>query len=83
MLAITDITAGAEGMMDWTAAATEPWLIASPPHGVGDGEVTVTAAPGDLPPGVYTTLIEVDAGAHGRRVVFVEMSIQRIDVIIE
>ena len=83
LLAITDITAGAEGMMDWTAAATEPWLIASPPHGVGDGEVTVTAAPGDLPPGVYTTLIEVDAGAHGRRVVFVEMSIQRIDVIIE
>lgn len=80
---IWDVTGGSEGLMTWVTRSSEPWLVTHPTEGVGDGQVGVTALSAGLDPGVYTALLEIDAGDHGLRNVFVEMTVQRLDVIIE
>lgn len=83
ILRITDATGGAEGTMRWTVTSPESWLEVSPARGTGDGQALARVVPGDLSPGIYTALLEIDAGAHGERLVFVELTIQRLDLIIE
>jgi len=82
-LQVEDRTVGADGPMHWTATAHESWLTVNPDVGTGNGEVTVTVTRGDLAPGIYTDLVDVNAGQAGRQFVLITFNVQDAIIIIE
>jgi len=52
--------------LSWTAApVSASWLNAAPGSGTGPGELSVTANPAGLPPGVHIGTVRIDGGAGG------------------
>ncbi len=83
VVSIWDRIGGYGGVMDWTAAASEPWISVAPESGQGDAALSVTVDGSGLPAGQYTGQVIVDAGAYGKRGVVITLDVQEIVIIIE
>jgi hypothetical protein len=57
------ITVGTDSSTSWTASAAAPWLRLSRTSGTGTAAITVGVSTSGLPPGIYSGVIQVTAGA--------------------
>lgn len=57
---LTDL---AGGVLAWSAASSEPWLVVAPENGTTPGTLQITGAAADLTPGTYQGSVTVTSGS--------------------